>query len=322
MAAAEESGLLPTTIEKDHALGWMLFGIAQHPVLGQWIFKGGMCLKKCWFDTYRFSEDLDFTLPEDMTTEAIDNALQAVTRWVSNAAGLEIPEDGVDVEPSVNKLGQVTHHAKVIFRGPLALPRQSRQRIKFDLTHHELVGVAPIRRQVFHPYSDRPHPAALVCCNALEEILAEKTRALVQRAGRARDVYDVVNIGRNFRDLVDVGRTRELAEKKFEYKGLPSPTPEGISRPSNAMSSPPTGRTRSGIRSSSCRRSTSFFWSSARCCDGCCCLSTPSRFLRVSRRRRKKGGCLWRYSPQLLGSREFGRSGQAPLLLLLDRRWA
>ena len=27
-----------------------------------WVFKGGTCLKKCFFETYRFSEDLDFTL--------------------------------------------------------------------------------------------------------------------------------------------------------------------------------------------------------------------------------------------------------------------
>jgi predicted nucleotidyltransferase component of viral defense system len=41
MSFAEESGLLPTTIEKDHALGWILFGIAEHPVLSRWLFKGG-----------------------------------------------------------------------------------------------------------------------------------------------------------------------------------------------------------------------------------------------------------------------------------------
>jgi predicted nucleotidyltransferase component of viral defense system len=26
------------------------------------VFKGGTCLKKCFFETYRFSEDLDFTI--------------------------------------------------------------------------------------------------------------------------------------------------------------------------------------------------------------------------------------------------------------------
>ena len=60
---AEEQGLLATTIEKDYALGWILFGVAAHPELRTWLFKGGTCLKKCYFDTYRFSEDLDFTLP-------------------------------------------------------------------------------------------------------------------------------------------------------------------------------------------------------------------------------------------------------------------
>jgi predicted nucleotidyltransferase component of viral defense system len=41
----------------------MLAGIYAHDELADgWIFKGGTCLKKCFFETYRFSEDLDFTL--------------------------------------------------------------------------------------------------------------------------------------------------------------------------------------------------------------------------------------------------------------------
>jgi len=62
LAVAEETGLLPTTVEKDYALGWVLFAIADHATIGRWYFKGGTCLKKCYLDTYRFSEDLDFTI--------------------------------------------------------------------------------------------------------------------------------------------------------------------------------------------------------------------------------------------------------------------
>lgn len=29
------------------------------------MFKGGTCLKRCYFETYRFSEDLDFTLTDE-----------------------------------------------------------------------------------------------------------------------------------------------------------------------------------------------------------------------------------------------------------------
>ena len=50
-------------IEKDYVLGWLLAGIAQHPALAEtWIFKGGTCLRKCYYETFRFSEDLDFTV--------------------------------------------------------------------------------------------------------------------------------------------------------------------------------------------------------------------------------------------------------------------
>ena len=50
-------------IEKDYVLGWLLAAISSHPMLGPaWAFKGGTCLKKCYIETYRFSEDLDFAV--------------------------------------------------------------------------------------------------------------------------------------------------------------------------------------------------------------------------------------------------------------------
>jgi len=60
---AREVGIDPNVVEKDYVLGWMLAGISSQPrTLKTWLFKGGTCLKKCYFETYRFSEDLDFTL--------------------------------------------------------------------------------------------------------------------------------------------------------------------------------------------------------------------------------------------------------------------
>ncbi len=63
--AATALGLNPHVVEKDYVLGWMLSGIYRHKALAEnWIFKGGTCLKKCFFETYRFLEDLDFTLTD------------------------------------------------------------------------------------------------------------------------------------------------------------------------------------------------------------------------------------------------------------------
>ena len=66
-------------IEKDYVLGWLLAGIAQHPALTEsWIFKGGTCLRKCYYETFRFSEDLDFTsqmtVPTNPTTCSASSA--------------------------------------------------------------------------------------------------------------------------------------------------------------------------------------------------------------------------------------------------------
>ena len=57
-----EWGLTEDVVEKDYVLGWLLWGIGSDENLGPtWIFKGGTCLKKCFMETYRFSEDLDFS---------------------------------------------------------------------------------------------------------------------------------------------------------------------------------------------------------------------------------------------------------------------
>ncbi len=63
---ADSYELQPTTVQKDYVLGWLLRTISLHPELSKWVFKGGTCLKKCYFETYRFSEDLDFTIPEEL----------------------------------------------------------------------------------------------------------------------------------------------------------------------------------------------------------------------------------------------------------------
>ena len=67
---AGKLSLDPRIIEKDYVIGWVLAGIYNHPLLSNvWIFKGGTCVKKCFVDTQRMSEDLDFTLT---THEQID----------------------------------------------------------------------------------------------------------------------------------------------------------------------------------------------------------------------------------------------------------
>jgi predicted nucleotidyltransferase component of viral defense system len=80
---ATQVSLTPHVVEKDYVLGWFLAGISNPPELQKKLdFQRGTCLKKCFFETYRFSEDLDFTL---LNAAHIDDAFAPEVRTVSPA---------------------------------------------------------------------------------------------------------------------------------------------------------------------------------------------------------------------------------------------
>jgi predicted nucleotidyltransferase component of viral defense system len=94
IAVADETGLTPSIVEKDYVLGWLLGAVNTNSVLSQsWVFKGGTCLKKCYFETYRFSEDLDFTLKDEkhINEEFLKTQFTEISEWLYEAAGIEIP---------------------------------------------------------------------------------------------------------------------------------------------------------------------------------------------------------------------------------------
>ena len=81
---ARVAGVEPRIVELDYALGWALRGIAAHEYLSdRLLFKGGTCLRKCYFPDYRFSEDLDFTATERFDWKDLEKATwQASSRRV------------------------------------------------------------------------------------------------------------------------------------------------------------------------------------------------------------------------------------------------
>ena len=94
IAIADETGLTPVVVEKDYVLGWLLAAInASRRLAESWVFKGGTCLKKCYFETYRFSEDLDFTLRDagQIDEQFLLERFTEMAEWLYEQAGIEIP---------------------------------------------------------------------------------------------------------------------------------------------------------------------------------------------------------------------------------------
>jgi predicted nucleotidyltransferase component of viral defense system len=224
---ATEINLNPHVVEKDYVLGWLLAGINEHPALKTaWVFKGGTCLKKCYFETYRFSEDLDFTVrdPSHINEGFLRETFVEIAEWVSENTGIEIPDDRMLFEIYKNPRGKDAAQGRIYYRGPVTpAGKQAMPRIKLDLSPDEIVADTPVERSVSHEYSDRPADGISILSYSYAEVFAEKIRALKERT-RPRDLYDVINFFRRpeSRDLASA--VCALLEQKCQFKGITVPT--------------------------------------------------------------------------------------------------
>ena len=219
-------GLRPQVVEKDYVLGWVLAGIYQHAAFAEhWIFKGGTCLKKCYFETYRFSEDLDFTVtdPSQVQEEFLGNAFQEIADWVYERAGIEIPQELQEFQLFTNPRGTVSCQGKLSYRGPIAPRSGPFPRVKLDLTQDELLVLPAAERVVYHDYRDAPEEGITVRCYAYEEAFGEKTRALGERA-RPRDLYDVINLYRNVEARPRAAVLLDVLQQKCRHRRIRVPT--------------------------------------------------------------------------------------------------
>ncbi len=227
---AQGLGLNPDTVEKDYVLGWMLDGIFNNKTLGKnWYFKGGTSLKKCFFETFRFSEDLDFTIKDlkHMDPEFLLATFNDVADSIYEKAGIEFDKEKFKFKVIPKEDGKMSGQGTINYVGPLG--RKQGATIKIDLTTDEIVVLNSENKRVHHPYTDEPEAGIWANCYAFEEVVAEKVRALSQRA-RPRDVYDVVHFFRN-RDMIKNPQlVHSVLVKKCGYKNIPVPTFELIEK--------------------------------------------------------------------------------------------
>jgi len=216
-----EWGLRDDVVEKDYVIGWLLWGIGSEPGLETgWIFKGGTCLKKCYIETYRFSEDLDFTVLPDAPLAPDDVAplLERALRRVQEASGIVLD----DRPPRLKKRpsGDAVV-AQVYYRGPRNAPTVAS--VKLDLSGAEKLAREPVLRPIAHPYPDPLPDPATVSCYCFEEVFAEKIRAMGER-GRPRDLYDIVNLFRRQDASISREAVAQILREKCASKGVAVPT--------------------------------------------------------------------------------------------------
>ena len=155
-------------IDKDWVLSYLLHGIFLIPELKNiLIFKGGTCLKKCYFPNYRFSEDLDFTILDNQFI--FDKG--TVNKIISKTTQLSFDEDfnrGIlfkvnKIEPTQSKDIEQGFKIYLHYWGadhrkndfPSDKAEHWHHTIKLDINHTEDVIFPVNHRLINHNYSDK-----------------------------------------------------------------------------------------------------------------------------------------------------------------------
>lgn len=238
-AARRQSGLGWEIVERDFALSWVLIGLAQVESLrDRLVLKGGGCLKKCYFGSYRFSEDLDFTAVEAPTGAKLERSLQlACERMVETFAErgpmgfvLERHEERQphprDQECFVVRLGLPWHRPERASTWP---------KVKLEISYDEALLWSVARRPLLATYQE---PDLELAAYTLEEVVAEKLRAILQSQAmleqrgwvraRSRDYYDLWRIFQAFGSQLDLSDFLPRFSSKCKLRDVTAPEPSAF----------------------------------------------------------------------------------------------
>ena len=227
---SEQLGVSKSVIDKDWMLGHFIAAIFNEPELKETlIFKGGTCLKKCWFEEYRFSEDLDFT-SNSQEFKLTPDHLKFITKHIEDNTGVKTNivslrplqfQDRLTGYEAIIKFWGADHPRNVMPTNP----DRWQTKIKIEIILYEEMIFEVTERTVSHPYSDNLALENPIPCYKIEEVLSEKIRALIQRSYTApRDYYDIWYLSNNFPDLnwiiiVDAFY-KKMKFKNIEFTGV------------------------------------------------------------------------------------------------------
>ena len=186
-----------STIERDYAQYWIL------SFLPKMVFKGGTCLRKIYFEEYRFSDDLDFTLLEETNIANLEDKILNSIQQAKTRSNIDFINEINSKEVKNGYSFDIYFRITRVTGSPL--------KIKIDITKKENEHIIDQieQKMINHPYSDKIDTKILAY--SLEEMFAEKTRSLFERT-RPRDLYDIWYLNKN------VKFNKTLFKKKCDFK--------------------------------------------------------------------------------------------------------
>lgn len=205
---ATEKKVKTSIIDKDWVLGHLVDAIFSIPECRKdLVFKGGTCLKKCRLPDYRFSEDIDFTSTNEQFILDLP-LLEKIVSLVTSRTELPLHILSLDNLYFNNQLTGYSAWVKywgAEHRKDQQPPEPNRwlTKIKIEIILFEKMCFKDEKANIIHPYSDKlTHNAENIPVYCINEMLAEKLRALLQRSYSApRDYYDIWYLSKNVENI-------------------------------------------------------------------------------------------------------------------------
>jgi predicted nucleotidyltransferase component of viral defense system len=192
-AKADEFDIHHANVERDYVFGWLLKSIFENDYLRNvLVFKGGNCLRKAFYPETRFSSDLDFSATDALDQERIASEINQACRAAEAACGVQFLVDRNTFEPGkfIDRERR-SYKGRVYFTDFFGNQDDLTISVKVDVTEFDRLHIAPVTRTLIHPYSDSRDCAAVLRCMAIEEIVANKLKCLIQRR-HSHDLFDLV----------------------------------------------------------------------------------------------------------------------------------
>jgi len=218
-------------IEQDYVLSWILAGICQiEPLKTSLVFKGGTCLRKCYFGDYRFSQDLDMSVirnSEYLRASLCNHIIEACR--LSEAL---IQKQGealyLKCSPYTQKHPHPEGQQAFVIEAKMPWQREFLTKAYVEISFEEKVILPSIERAIIHPYDS--FFDFCIQTYDLNEVVAEKIRALLQFSkklhergwarSRVRDDYDLWSILSTYKEKIDTEALPELVHQKCAAKGI------------------------------------------------------------------------------------------------------
>lgn len=177
---ARELGVRLGYAEKNYVNSWILWAIYTSSYGDNLLFKGGTALSKLYFpETWRYSEDLDFGVEGEYQGTEDELAIALDEAKMRSGINFEVTQ-----HRELRNEGYPTHYVDIDIQYNALLGQGNTTSL--DVMIDEYVAFDSVEHS--HQYEDTPEFA--MTAYSLEEIFAEKLRALYQRS-QARDYYDL-----------------------------------------------------------------------------------------------------------------------------------